>query len=176
MLQSQSKEEILDKVEQTAYKSEMELHGCGRCCLAALMEHLELGDKVSADACLKAILPLSGGIAHTRNTCAALLGGLMAIGIAAVPGNLDDVNYQRIHELMELGRQYYRDFEKEVGNVRCFDIRQVGLGRCYDTADPEEQEKFAREGGYEWCSKVCGKAARLAARYIFDIWENQGGG
>lgn len=168
-----AKEELLDKVEEAASKCERELHGCGRCALSALMQYFELGDKTSADLVLKAVLPLSGGIAQTRNTCGALLGGLMAIGMVCFPGKLEDATMEDIRAAMTLGRQYYRRFEKEVGNVRCFDIREVGLGRCFDTADPDEYDKFVKAGAYDFCGKVCGKAARLAAEFILEIRQKQ---
>ena len=164
-----AKEELLDKVEEAASKCERELHGCGRCALASLMQYFELGDKSSADLMLKAILPLSGGIAQTRNTCAAALGGLMAIGMVFFQGKLEDAKMEDIRAAMALGSQYYRRFEKEIGNVRCFDIRAVGLGRCFDTADPDEYDKFVKAGAYDLCSKVCGKAARLAGEFILNI-------
>lgn len=173
MSKEPAREELLDKVEETASKCERELHGCGRCALAALMQCFELGDKTSADLILKAILPLSGGIAQTRNTCGALLGGLMAIGMVCFPGKLEDATMDDIRAAMTLGRQYYRRFEKEIGNVRCFDIREVGLGRCFDTADPDEYDKFVKAGAYDLCSKVCGKAARLAAEFILEIQQKQ---
>ncbi len=168
-----ARKELLDKVEEAASKCERELHGCGRCALAALMQHFELGDRTSTDLVLKAILPLSGGIAQTRNTCAAMLGGLMAIGMVFFHGKLEDATMDDIRAAMTLGRQYYRRFEKEMGNVRCFDIREVGLGRCFDTADPDEYDKFVKAGAYDLCSKVCGKAARLAAEFILEIRQKQ---
>ena len=76
-----SKAELLDKIEEAASKCEKEVHGCGRCALAPLMQYFELGDESSTDLLLKAALPLSGGIAQTRNICAAVLGGMMAIGM-----------------------------------------------------------------------------------------------
>ena len=167
------KGEFLNKIVEAASKCEREVHGCGRCTLSALMEYFELGDKASADLILKAVLPLSGGIAQTRNVCAALLGGLMAIGMVFFPGKLEEAELDDIKAAMALGKQYYRKFEKEVGNVRCFDIRDVGLGRVFDTTDPDEYDKFVKAGAYELCSKVCGKAARLAAEFILRIQEER---
>ena len=170
-----SKQELLEKIEKAAYQNEMEIHGCGRCTLASLVKYLELGDDSSGLLLSKAILPLSGGIAGTRNTCGALLGGLMAIGIASFPGSLDDTGIEQVHEAMALGNEYYRRFEKEIGNSRCFDIRQTGLGRVFDTGDPDEYEKFVKAGGYELCSGVVDKAARLAAEFILNLREQKGG-
>jgi C_GCAxxG_C_C family probable redox protein len=166
-----SKEELLDNIEEAAAKCEREVHGCGRCTLAALTQYFDLGDEASVDLLLKAVLPLSGGIAQTRNTCAAMLGGLMAIGMVYFSGKLEDAKIEDIMAAMKLGREYYRRFEREMGHVRCFDIREAGIGRCFDTADPDEYDRFVKAGGYELCSKVAGKAARLAAEHILQIRE-----
>jgi len=171
MAQELSKEEFLDKIEEAAVKCEREVHGCGRCTLAALTQYFDLGDEASVDLLLKAVLPLSGGIAQTRNTCAAVLGGLMAIGMVYFSGRLEEAKIEDIMAAMKLGREYYRRFEREIGHARCFDIRETGIGRCFDTADPDEYERFVEAGGYELCSKVAGKAARLAAEHILQIRE-----
>jgi C_GCAxxG_C_C family probable redox protein len=169
-----SKNELLDKLEQSAEQFERELHGCGRCALAALIQHFELTDESAKEFILKALLPLSGGIAGTQNTCGALLAGLMAIGMASFPGKVENADIDAIRETMALGRKYYRQCEKELGNVHCRDIRAIGLGRSFDTADPDEYERFIKAGGYELCSRVVGRAARLAGEYILDIKEQQG--
>jgi C_GCAxxG_C_C family probable redox protein len=174
MARDVSNEELLTTIEQEAAKREREVHGCGRCVLAALMDQFELGDTASADLIQKAMLPLSGGIAQKRNTCAAALGGLMGIGMVYFPGNLEDAQIEDIMKAMALGRQYYSAFEKELGHIRCYDIREAGLGRCFDTADPDEYEKFVKAGGYELCSSVVGKAARLAAEFILAIRRERG--
>jgi len=174
MAKELASEELLQKVEEAGSKCERELHGCGRCTLAALMQCFGLADKASTDLVLKAALPLSGGIAQTRNTCGALLGGLMGIGMVFFAGKLEDAEAKDIQAVMALGRRYYRRFEKEIGNVRCFDIRQVGLGRSF--SDPDQYEAFVKAGGYDLCASVCGKAARLAAEFILEVEEERAKG
>ena len=173
MSEQSYRDKLLDKVEAAASECEREKHGCGRCVLSALMSTFDLGDKAAQELALKGILPLSGGIAQTRNTCAALLGGLTGIGMVSFPAGLEESNIDDIRGAMKIGSQYYRRFEKEIGNARCFDIRAVGLGRCFDTADPDEYRKFVDAGAYDLCSGVCGKAARLAAEFMLDIQESQ---
>jgi C_GCAxxG_C_C family probable redox protein len=168
-----SREEFLNSVQKSAAACEREVHGCGRCALKSLIEHFGLGDDTSKDLMLKAILPLSGGIAQTRNTCAAALGGLMGIGMVYFDGKLEEATTEDLFVAMALGRKYYRSFEKEIGHIRCFDIREVGLGRCFDTSDPSEYEKFVAAGAYDLCSSVAGRAARIAAEYILDIQEGK---
>jgi len=174
MVERLKKTELLDKVEQMASKCEREVHGCGRCALAPLIKHFELADESCGDLMLKGILPLSGGIAQTRNTCAAALGGMMAIGMVYFQKkSLEDAVIDEIKAVMALSREYYREFEKEIGHIRCFDIREAGLGRVFDTSDPDEYEKFVKAGAYDLCCKVCGKAARLAGEYILRIKEEE---
>ena len=174
MARDLSNKEFLNKVEGEAKRRENEVHGCGRCVLATLMDQFELGDSSCVDLIQKAMLPLSGGIAQKRNTCAAALGGLMGIGMVFFPGKLEDTQMEDIMKAMALGRQYYSKFEKELGHIRCYDIREAGLGRCFDTSDPEEYEKFVKAGGYELCGNVVGKAARLAAEFILEIRRQRG--
>ena len=139
-----------------------------------LMQSFELADESSAELIAKAVIPLVGG---TAQTCGALLGGLVAIGMAYFPAKkVEDISMDDFPEVTAMGSQYYRSFEKELGNTRCFDIRAIGLGRGFDTADPEEFDKFLQAGGMEYCSRVVGKAARLAAEYILNIREQQAKG
>ena len=173
MPEESSRAEFLDKVEKTASTCEREVHGCGRCALSALMEHFDLGDQAGKELVLMGILPMSGGIAQTRNTCGALLGGLMGIGMVSFPAGLEKSNMDDIRGAMKIGAQYYRRFEKEIGHSRCFDIRAVGLGRCFDTGDPDEYRKFVEAGAYDFCAGICGKAARMAAEFMLDIQESQ---
>ena len=168
-----SRKEFLDKVEKSALECEREVHGCGRCTLKSLMEHFGLGDESSKDLALKAIMPLSGGIAQTRNTCGAVLGGLMAIGMVFFQGRLQDATTEDLFAAMAMGRKYYRSFEREMGHSRCFDIREAGLGRCFDGVDPVEYEKFIEAGGYDLCGRVAGKAARIAAEFILEMQESR---
>ena len=159
-----SKKEFLTKVQKTAENYERTVHGCGRCTLKALIEHFDLGGGVNTDFMLKAIIPFSGGIAQTRNTCGAALAGLMAIGMVFFDGKIEDITNEDMMAGMAAGRKFYRNFEKKIGHIRCFDIREVGLGRCFDTSDPDEYEKFVEAGAYDLCGGVVGKAARLAGR------------
>jgi C_GCAxxG_C_C family probable redox protein len=157
-----SREQLLDNVEKTAYDYELNYHGCSRCVLVSLGKHLGLGD----DNILRAGTPLSGGIARTANTCGALLGGLMCIGLAFASSDTKDT--ESLFRTLDTSRRFYRVFEKEIGQVLCREIRIAKLGRFYDTVDPDEYEKFAAAGGHKACAEVASKAARLAAEFILD--------
>ena len=157
---------LLNKIEQEAAAMEKEKHVCARCTLYAVGKNLKLADETCLDAALKAAIPMSGGIAGTRNQCGALVGGIMAIGMGMVAYDPKTANPEQRKVVMGAAKEFYRWFEKEIGHVRCYDIRDAALGRSFDTSDPGETEKFVAAGGYELCSGVVGKAARKAAEVI----------
>ena len=164
-----SSDSFLDYIEEETAKSAAEIRGCAPRCLSPLMKYLNLADQTTIEVLQKAALPLSGGIVQGYGTCGALLGGIMAIGIALFDGKVEDAPREKMMVLNEECRKYYRIFEKEIGHARCFDIRQAGLGRCFDTADPGEYDRFVEAGGHELCAKVVAKAARLAANLILEM-------
>ena len=169
MVAEPTNKELLDRVEQDGATCEKEMHACARCTLLAVARNLKLAEDDCIDAALRTAIPLSGGIAGTRNHCGALVGGVMAIGLAMVKGNPREAVVEERKASMATAKQFYRWFQKEIGQVSCYDIRDAGLGRCFDTSDPEEAKKFEAAGGYELCSGVVGKAARKAAEMILEL-------
>ncbi|MFC1533299.1 C-GCAxxG-C-C family protein [Thermodesulfobacteriota bacterium] len=162
-------ERLLEEIEEATSSFTDKVRGCAPRCISTVMQYVKLADQSAIEVVQKAALPLSGGIMQGYETCGALLGGVMAISIAYFDGKGEEDALRE--EMMDLNRQcrkYYRTFEKEIGHARCFDIRQVGLGRCFDTADPVEYGRFVEAGGHELCAKVIGKAARLAAESILE--------
>jgi C_GCAxxG_C_C family probable redox protein len=170
MKKENNEKKLLKKIDEEGQRLERELHGCGRCSLAALLKYLHMvDDEKSRGLLLSAVVPLSGGISGTRNTCGAILGGLMALGLEFFPDGADNADVKDIWASFDIGRKYYRRVEKELGHSRCFDIRQANLGRLFDSQDPEEYKKFVEAGGYDLCSRVVGTCARLAAETIFEL-------
>ena len=166
MAQELSREELLDKIERTAHDYEVKYHGCSRCVMKSLLEHLKLGD----GSAFKAATPLAAGIAMKGETCGALIGGIMAVGLALAKEDIEDENWME-----PLGAAYrlWRRFEKEVGSTSCREIQTERFGRFYNIADLKEYEEFQKVGGYVECPKVVGKAARLAAQMILEQTEKK---
>jgi C_GCAxxG_C_C family probable redox protein len=109
---------------------------------------------------------LAGGVARGGETCGALSGAIMAIGMVAGRSKIDDVDaYQ---SCMKLAREARERFLERVGHTLCAEIHKILLGRTYRLYDDEEREKFHEAGGHsrEACPGVCGKAARIAAEII----------
>ena len=168
MAVDESRDQLLDRIDSDVAQLQRELHACARCTLYAVGRNLKLADDACLEVALRAAIPLSGGIAGTRHQCGALIGGIMAIGVGMVHYDARTSNPQARKPVMAASKQFYRWFEKEIGHVSCYDIREVNLGRFFDMEDPEEAKKFAAAGGPELCAGVVGKAARKVAEMILD--------
>lgn len=155
-------EELLDKIEKSAHDYEMEYHGCSRCALRPIQEHLKLGDGWA----LKAATPLAAGIAMRGETCGALLGGMMAIGMATASEDFAD--QAKFMEAMAAAYRYWRRFVKEFGSSRCRDIQLARVGRYYDLSDIRQYEEAREKGLYRVASEIVGKASRMAAQMIME--------
>jgi AraC-like DNA-binding protein len=96
------------------------------------------------------------------DSCGALVGGMMALGLV--------FGRQKIEDLAErdssfaAARTLYTRFREEFGSCLCRDVMTRQLGRFYDLAT--EYQQFQQAGGYERCSRVVAKTARMAADLI----------
>ena len=162
-----SREELLNRIEETAHDYEKAFHGCSRCVFKALQDHLDLGDGPS----LKASTPLAAGVAMRGETCGALIGGLLAVGIVTAKEDLKDSN--ALNTSLAAGFRLARKVEKEFGTTNCTKIQTDRLGRFYSLADPEQYKAFIEAGGYIECPKVVGKIARMTAEFIFDYLDKK---
>ena len=163
MSDRESRKELLDRIEKETHDLERDVHGCSRCVLKALQDNLDLGDDVS----LKASTPLAAGVALRGETCGALLGGLLAVGMATASADLEDADALRNTMMTAYGLT--DTFEKEFGTTSCTKIQTEKLGKFFFLGDPEQYEEFTKAGGYVECSKVAGKIARMAAECILDL-------
>jgi C_GCAxxG_C_C family probable redox protein len=169
MPDNKSRAELLDKIEKEAHDYERDFHGCSRCVLKPLQDNLDLGDEAS----LKASTTLAAGVAMRGETCGALLGGLLAVGIATASEDLKDVN--ALTNSLASGFRLARNVEKELGTTNCTKIQTDKLGRFYSLADPEQYKAFIEAGGYRECPKVVGKIARMTAEFILDYRDKMAG-
>ena len=167
MLEKTSREELLNQVEEAAHHYENEFHGCARCVLKALQDHFDLGD----GATFKASTPLAAGVAMRGETCGALLGGLLAIGMVTATEEIEDSD--ALTNSLAAGFRLARKFEKEFGTTNCVKIQTDRLGKFYNIADPEQYNAFIEAGGYTECPKVVATTARMTAEFILDYQEKR---
>lgn len=158
-----SREKLLDRVAWAAYYNDRAYEGCSRSVLQALQSHLHLGNGES----LKASTGLAGGVARMGETCGALTGGIMAIGL--VLGREELENIQAYRDTMQASYEMYDRFKEEIGSSVCFEIQESLLGKSFDFKRDEEAEKWYQAGGLEKCPLVCAVAARIAADIILSL-------
>jgi C_GCAxxG_C_C family probable redox protein len=162
-----SREEILDKVYNLAYKYEAEIGSCPQCVLAAIYETIGVGDPKT----IQAADSMAGGSAlTTEGTCGALVGGLLAIG-AVVGRTYEDFKADKHNRRVFLyAKKLYDKFYEKYGCMRCKDLHKKLFGRSYKLLDPKEYEEFEKAGAHvDKCPSVSGDAARWAAEIILDI-------
>jgi C_GCAxxG_C_C family probable redox protein len=161
MSETISRDQLLDKIEKAAHDYEREYHGCSRSVLKALQEHLELGGDENS---VKAATPLAGGTAMRGETCGAVLGGMLAVGMETASDDMADEG--ALIKSLAAGFRLAKRVEKEFGTISCREIQTGRLGRYYNFADPKQYKDFIEAGGYRECPKVSGKIARIAAEII----------
>jgi len=170
MLTKSSKEEILARVARKAGDYEELSVNCAQGTLTALQEEFDLGGGKDA---LKAATFMPG-IMSRKETCGAVIGGLMALGLAYGRDKLYDPEWStpEANEVMfRLRNKVWRfceAFKQEFGSTMCGDIRPKIMGRDYDTMDSKERRQFLEDGGAKKCRVPPEKAARIAAEILLE--------
>ena len=153
-----SKAELLDRVEESAYNYEKAYHGCSQCVLRPIQDHLNVGN----EATFRSASALAAGVALMGDSCGALIAGMMALGLVFGRERIED--FPALAGSMVPARALYTRFREEFGSCLCRDVMTTQLGRFYDLAT--EYQQFQEAGGYERCSRVVAKTARMAADLI----------
>lgn len=157
---------ILDKVEETAVSYGMQYHGCGRAVLRGMREYS--GIRID-DSLLRAVAPLSEGVAGDSYSCGAFVAGVLAISLCYGPYTTESSHEPVLRDIARFREAFIREF----GSTLCRDIQAKLLGKYYDLTDPKQYDEFKAINPYEKCSKVVGKAARLAIENVMDKTEWQ---
>jgi C_GCAxxG_C_C family probable redox protein len=153
-----SKAEILNQVEQSAYNYEKAYHGCSQCVLRAIQDHLKVGNRDT----FRSASALAAGVALMGDSCGALIAGMMALG--SVFGRQKIEDFPQLAGSFVPARTLYARFKEEFGSCLCRDVMTTQLGKFYDLAT--EYPQFEEAGGYEQCSRVVARTARMAAEII----------
>lgn len=170
MTKEDSRQGILDRVEKRAVEYHKRGHGCAQTGFLAVADELRLEGRESA---FKATSFLSGGIARMGEACGALLGAMLAVGLAAGRETLDEPVYGTVLDQntgkprkAELARELFYRFVQQEGSSVCRDIQTRLAGRPFDMHDPEQVRKFRETGDPDKAAKLVGRSARLAAEII----------
>jgi C_GCAxxG_C_C family probable redox protein len=164
------KQERIEKVSQKAGDYEELSINCAQGTIAALAE--EFG--FSAVPELIKAASFFPGVSQRKETCGAVLGGLMACGMALGRDKLYDPSWstpEALEEWMrrrEVARTFCERFKKRWGSTMCGEIRPKVMGRDYDTMTPEGRKQFMADGGPKKCRVPAEFAARLVAELLLE--------
>ena len=103
---------------------------------------------------------LGGGIARSRETCGAVIGGIMVLGLAFATDKPDSKK-----KLYEISRAFMEDFKNENGSVICRELLGLNKGGNNGT-EPEARTKAYYKS--RPCEELVGYAADLLERYLKD--------
>ena len=149
--------------------------GCSQSVLLALQEAFQIGNMES----FKAATVLSGGVARKGETCGALLGGIMALGL--VVGREDIKDTQKYRDAMvpsdEIILMFKRrlqevfGFKEPLNSTICREIQRLIYGESFDLTDPVSYKAFLDAGGHSdvGCPLVCAIAAEVTAKKIIEL-------
>ena len=163
-----SMSKVLDRIAKAAYDNNRAYEGCARCVLSALQTHLHLMDDDKAfRGVMKSSTALSAGVARKGETCGALLGALMTVGLERGTERLND--FDGYVDTMMAASEVFDRFRNKYGTVKCFEIQEQLLGRSVDFFNDEDAEWWYEHGGLDKCPGVCSVAARIAAEEIIEL-------
>jgi C_GCAxxG_C_C family probable redox protein len=130
------------------------------CSQAVLISHSEeLG--LDSDASFKISCAFGGGMAHTGETCGAVTGALMLIGLKygrCKAGDLaaKDLTYEK-------AKEFSRRFKEKHGSVKCTELLD------FDLSDDEELRK-AREAGV--FKSICPRLVKESVEIVEELLES----
>lgn len=174
-ISSDERNDILERVERRASAYYYEFSGCAQMVILALQQEFKFPGGTAA---FKAANYAGRGTKGIAGTCGALIGGVLAIGLASGRDKFEDSIYPDPEVLdettgfpksLESVRKYNKRFLEELGSWQCLELQEKLIGRSFDPENMEESEKYDKEGGREKCAELAGKAARLAAEIILEM-------
>ena len=162
----EEQKQLIMEIEETACSNAKAYHGCSQWTLYALQEHLNLGNR----AVFRASSALAGGVAESGEVCGALIGGLMAVGLAYGRSKLESVETSsEFSEAMERSARVCDGFKNEFGSLRCRDVQKAIFGKSWDLRNPEEKNEFLSREDIDKCGDMLiKKVARLVAEVILE--------
>jgi len=167
--------DLISRAAQNAADAERQNWGCSQAVLGALQEALGIGDNES----FRAGTILSAGVARRGETCGALIGALMALGVACGRSAMPD--REAYNRAMDNAQDVVNDFKAVIEqryklasplkSTLCPEIQTRLYGRSFNFLDVPERKAFNDAGGHnpDGCPTVCAIAAEAAARKILEL-------
>lgn len=166
--------QLIEKATEMAHRFDR-YSGCSQAVLNSLQEALSIGTSDS----FKSATVFGGGVSYQGETCGALIGALMALGLVAGRQRMEDTETYR--ETMghgaELCHRFREELERQLGfeerltSSMCREIQRRIYGRSFDMTDDVDYKAFLKAGGHgdQGCPRVCAIAAQVAAEKVIGL-------
>lgn len=155
-----SKEEITGELEEKVGKYMQKYGACSQASFCALNDEFDLkGDNI-----IPALRLFAGGIASRGETCGAVTGSLLALGLSFGPK--DGKAYATESPSLKAADEFFEKFSAEFGSTRCSRVVEHQYGRAYNFRDPEDMKLFMEAAKTGKCGEVVQKAVSIAADII----------
>lgn len=167
-------EESLLWIEEMAKGYQAQYGGCAQCVLLPIQKKFGLPGGTDV---IKAAGYFGLGVARLGDTCGALSGAIMALGLASGRSSLKEPAYPDPNNLDEktglpkslvIIREFYNNWVKTFGGHRCQEVQCKLAGRSWDLGDNKEFKLF-KEATNEICPETVAKTARMAAETILKL-------
>jgi C_GCAxxG_C_C family probable redox protein len=158
-----TREEVFIELDKKAKEYLTLSANCAQTSFLALHDQLNLED----GAILKALTPFPG-IALRGETCGAVIGSLMALGLVFGRDRENLGDWQAYIGSLPPARKFCRQFEKEFGSTMCGDVVEKEFGKKFNLADPVQSMEWINCGAIEKCGAVIAKGVQFAAEIILD--------
>lgn len=155
-VENPSGEDRQSAMQDRAKQVLQESGNCAQTSFSILNDEFDLGGELI----LKALTPFPG-IALRGETCGAVIGSLMALGV--VYGRDDLTDWKGYIGSLPSARRFCKQFEEANGSTACAAILKAKLGREFDLADQLQALEYANEGGPQACSEVVASAITIAS-------------
>ena len=134
-------------------------NNCAQSSFLALSEQFGLGN----DDMVKALTPIPG-IAERGETCGAVTGALLALGLVYGKNNISD--WQGYRDSLKPANEFCDRFEQELGSLMCRNIVRSEFGMELDLRNEDDLQQFQQADATHKCSRVVQTAVRIAADII----------
>jgi C_GCAxxG_C_C family probable redox protein len=157
---NKNKEEIYKQLDELVDKYYPIYGTCSQSSFHALNEVFDL----KAENIIKGLVSFPG-IALRGETCGAVTGSLLAIGLVY---ERDKIDKERKRLSRAPSFKFCSEFENEYGTTRCRDVIEHVTGKKYLVTKPEDYESMYEEGVFSFCPIVIKKAIKIAAGIILE--------
>jgi C_GCAxxG_C_C family probable redox protein len=154
-----SQEDRLSTLAERARETLIRSGNCAQSSFAVLQEEFEL----DGGGILRALTPFPG-MALRGETCGAVVGSIMALGLLYGRDDLEDM--RGFIGSLPSARRFCRRFEERNGGTACATVLKSRMGRAYDLADSAESAEYLEAGGAQVCAEVVAGAVTAAAEVI----------